>query len=111
MAIEIGCFACVENLRLQGLKRNLDNPWYSNFDPAGLGKNEDMKVREIKNGRLAMLAFLGFVFQALITREGPIEGLMNHMADPLGHNLPANLHNFGDLMIKLYPNQAVLRNA
>ena len=35
------------------------------FDPLGWSKGdlEDLKVKELKNGRLAMLAFLGFVAQ------------------------------------------------
>lgn len=110
--MEIGFFASTENLRLQSFKRDLDNPYHSNFDPAGLVKDNDRnKVSEIKNGRLAMLAFIGICFQALVTREGPIEGLMNHIADPLGHNLPQNLQHFGDTIIAKYPNQWVLRNA
>ena len=42
--------------------------WYcagGAFDPLGWSKGnlEDLKVKELKNGRLAMLAFLGFVAQ------------------------------------------------
>ena len=41
------------------------------FDPLGWSKGdvEDLKVKELKNGRLAMLAFLGFVAQYGATGE------------------------------------------
>jgi Chlorophyll A-B binding protein len=35
------------------------------FDPAGLNSDK-MAVREIKNGRLAMVAFIGFCSQAAV---------------------------------------------
>jgi light-harvesting complex I chlorophyll a/b binding protein 2 len=60
------------------------------FDPLGWGsaspeKVKDLRTREIKNGRLAMLAVLGAAFQALYTGTGPIDNLLAHLADP-GHN-------------------------
>jgi len=56
------------------------------FDPLGFSKGaniEELKLKEIKNGRLALVAFLGFVIQAIAyPGTGPLENLRTHLADP-----------------------------
>lgn len=55
------------------------------FDPMSMGKGDGLKTaqqKEIKNGRLAMLACVGFVAQHEATGKGPIDNLFDHMANP-----------------------------
>merc|ERR1711920_488517 len=65
------------------------------FDPAGLSKVtqeqiNDLKLKEIKNGRLAMLAYVGFTCTTVSTGKDPIENLIFHVKDPLSHNVMSN---------------------
>ena len=81
-------FSFLEMKRLAGWKETKTSGFINSFpfDPAGMN-SPDMAVKEVKNGRLAMVAFVGFAIQAIATRTTPIEGLSKHLADPIGRNI------------------------
>jgi light-harvesting complex I chlorophyll a/b binding protein 3 len=76
------------------------NPAYPGgkwFNPLNLGKDgmASMQKKEVKNGRLAMMAFLGCMVQAAVTGEGPWKNICDHVSNPFGANMLANFGAIG----------------
>lgn len=95
--VEIGAMAYIETKRAES--EDLETRLYpgGKFDPLGFAKEGtdaakllDLKEKELANGRLAMLAMLGFFAQADATKEGPLANLAKHLSDPWALNFATN---------------------
>lgn len=67
------------------------------FDPLNKGIGADVKelrVKEIANGRLAMVAAFGCLVQERVTHTGPVANLKAHLADPYHINIFSTFHPF-----------------
>lgn len=84
--IEAAVFAVLEYKRYENIKKTgtAGLLGWTPFDPMGMN-SDSMALKEVKNGRLAMLAFIGFCSQAAVQGKGPVDCLKAHIADP-GHN-------------------------
>jgi len=94
LAIQLPVMGFLENKRIQGWLATGSSGVNETFpfDPMGMGsKDEKMKLKEIKNGRAAMIAFVGIVVQAIVYREGPVAALQDHVANPFGCNMATNI--------------------
>lgn len=88
LGLEALVFAGLEYKRYENFKKSGVTGFlgFAPFDPLGMNSEENA-VKEIKNGRLAMLAFLGIVIQTFIRGKGPVACLYDHLADPMANNL------------------------
>jgi len=106
-AINVALMAGVEKFRSDGVgpagfvpfKGKFDESAFNGVDPINPGGPLDffdvaanpqdlaiLKVKEIKNGRLAMVAMLGVFVQGLVTNEGPATNWGRHVANPFEVN-------------------------
>lgn len=94
LAIQAVVLGFLELKRYQGWKETGTSGFLNAFpfDPAGMNSGE-MAVKEVKNGRLAMVAFIGFAVAALVTRQGPLEALSAHLGNPFQNNIIGSVAN------------------
>ena len=87
LAIQGAVFAFLEGQRYESWKKTGAGGFLGGkFDPAGMDSPE-MRVKEVKNGRLAMLAVLGCASVHAVRGLTPLDALKLHLDAPSTHTI------------------------
>jgi light-harvesting complex I chlorophyll a/b binding protein 1 len=92
LAIEALAIAFVESQRVYESDPEKRKYPGGPFDPLGFAKDpsklDELKTKELNNGRLALVAFTGFSVQAAVyPGTGPLQNLLEHIASPFTVNI------------------------
>merc|ERR1712192_57601 len=61
------------------------------FNMCNLTADDQMKSKEIQNGRVAMVAMAGIFAQSAVTNEGPWQNVLDHINSSGAENIATNL--------------------
>lgn len=76
---------------LGGLPGWLSGGWWLEKRNKTESEVNDLKTKELSNGRLAMISCVGIYVASMITGKGPYSLLLEHVQDPIHHNAVQNL--------------------
>mmetsp|Transcript_11515 Transcript_11515/g.29267 ORF Transcript_11515/g.29267 Transcript_11515/m.29267 type:complete len:266 (-) Transcript_11515:681-1478(-) len=99
IAIQALVMGFLETKRLEGFNETGEVGLVDTFPWDPLKQLDDsMRLKELKNGRLAMVSMIGFYAQAVVTQGTPLENWKAHLSDPIGQNIMSNVVNMQNVI-------------